>query len=117
MQDDPSPIERAFQNYQNGDLGAAETILDRISGEPSAQHLLALIRLRQGGIQEALDLLKSAVAAQPRETQTQLNYGKVLALLGRHAEAIASFKTAIALDRDNSDAILALGKSLHVLEN
>lgn len=117
MQDDPSPIERAFQNYQNGDIAAAETILDRISGEPSAQHLLALIRLRQGRIQEALDLLKSAVAAQPWETQTQLNHGKVLALLGRHAEAIASFKTAIALDRENSDAILALGKSLHDLEN
>ncbi|HEY2010233.1 MAG TPA: tetratricopeptide repeat protein [Rhizomicrobium sp.] len=117
MQDDPSPIERAFQNYQNGDIAAAETILGAISDQPSAQHLLALVRIRQGRILEALDLLASAVAAQPWEAQTQLNHGKVLAALGRHAEAIVSFKTAIALDRENNDAVLALGKSHHALEN
>jgi tetratricopeptide (TPR) repeat protein len=117
MQDHPSPIEQAFQNYRNGDLAAAEAILGGISDQPSAQHLLALVRIRQGRVLEALDLLASAVAAQPWEAQTQLNHGKVLAALGRHVEAIASFKTAIALDRENSDAVLALGKSHHALES
>jgi tetratricopeptide (TPR) repeat protein len=117
MQDSPSSMAQAFQNYQNGDIEAAEAILGRISDQPSAQHLLALVRLRQGRILEALDLLKSAVAAQPWEAQTQLNYGKVLAVLGRHSEAIVSFQTSIALSRETDDAILALGKSHHTLGN
>src|ERR1700744_2027641 len=117
MPDDPPLIEQAFQSYQNGNIAAAEAILGNISDQPSAQHLLALVRLRQGRILEALDLLASAVAAQPWEAQTQLNHGKVLAALGRHTEGIASFKAAIALDRGNSDAILSLGKSHHALEN
>ena len=117
MQDHSSPIEQAFRNYQNGDIAAAEAIIGRICDQPSAKHLLALIRLRQGRPLEALDLLNSAIVAQPWEAQTQLNRGKVLAVLGRHAEAIESFKTAIALERENSEAFLALGKSHHALEN
>ncbi len=117
MQDSPSSIAQAFQSYQNGNLEAAEAVLGRISDQPSAQHLLALVRLRQGRVLEALDLLKSAAAAQPWEAQTQLNYGKVLAALGRHSEAITSFQTSIALSRENDDAILALGKSHHALGN
>ena len=117
MPDPLSPIAQALSNYQNGDIAAAEAILCRITDQPSAQHLLALVRVRQGRVLEALDLLKKAVAAQPWETQTRLNHGKVLAALGRHAEAIESFQTAIALDPQNADALLALGKSHCALEN
>jgi len=108
-------IEEAFRHFQRDDLAAAEAILIKMPDQPSALHLLGVLRVRQHRLPEAAELLARSVAIQPREPQSQFNLGKVQLMLGRQAEAVESLRTALALDSRLIDAALALGKALHAL--
>jgi len=108
-------LEEAFQHFQRDDLATAEAILIRIPDQPSALHLLGVLRVRQRRLPEAAELLARSVAMQPREAQSQFNLGKVLAALGRQAEAVGTLRAALALDSTLMDAALVLGRALHVL--
>jgi len=114
----PTPsaqLEQAFALYQRGDLAAAEAALGPIGDHPSALHLMGLVRVRQGRLPEAADVLGRAVAAQPQEAQIHLNHGKVLAALGRHYEASLAFTSAIALEPQSSEALFRQGKALQAV--
>src|ERR1700754_4642148 len=86
-------LEQAFAQYQRGDLATAEATLGPIADHPSALHLMGLVRVRQGRLPEAVDVLSQAVAARPQEAQAHFNHGKVLAALGRHREAAGAFSS------------------------
>src|SRR3954470_5800514 len=86
-------IEQAFAQYQRGDLATAEATLGAIADHPSALHLMGLVRVRQGRLPEAADVLGQAVVARPQEAQAHFNHGKVLAALGRHSEAVGAFSS------------------------
>ena len=106
-------VQNAFALFRHGDIAGAESILLTLPDNPSALHLLGLVRVRQQRLAEAADLLALSVALQPGEAQTQLNLGKVLGTLGRHDDAIAALRLALALAPALSDANLALARSLH----
>jgi tetratricopeptide (TPR) repeat protein len=108
-------LEQGFAQYQRGDLAAAEATLGPIADHPSALHLMGLVRVRQGRLPEAADLLGQAVAARPQEAQAHFNHGKVLAALGRHYEAYLAFASVIALEPKNSDALFRQGKALQAV--
>src|ERR1700729_3211126 len=91
-------LEEALQKYQSGDLNAAEAILVPMRDHPTALHLLGVLRVRQGRLQEAVELLARSVALQPHEAQSQFNFGKVLMGLGRQAEATEALRAASRLD-------------------
>jgi tetratricopeptide (TPR) repeat protein len=108
-------LEQAFAHYQRGDLVGCEAVLEQIAGHPSALHLTGLLRVRQGRLPEAAEILARAVAAQPDEAQTHFNHGKVLAALGRHYEASLAFASAIALDPQRSEALFRQGRALQAI--
>jgi tetratricopeptide (TPR) repeat protein len=106
-------LEEAFQRYQRGDLEAAEAILGQMPSHPSALHLLGVLRVRQGRLEEAADSLAQSVAIQPHEAQAQFNFGKVLNALGRWPEAADALRAALNLDPTIVEALFVLGQSLH----
>jgi tetratricopeptide (TPR) repeat protein len=108
-------LEQAFAYYQRGDLAGSETVLEQIAEHPSALHLMGLLRVRQGRLPEAAEILARAIAAQPNEAQTHFNHGKVLAALGRHYEASLAFASAIALEPGRSEALFRQSKSLQAI--
>ena len=111
----PALLEQAFAQYQRGDLAAVEATLAPIAGHPSALHLTGLVRVRQGRLPEAADILGQAVAARPQEAQAHFNHGKVLAALGRHYEAYLAFASVVALEPQNSDALFRQAKALQAV--
>ena len=76
---------------------------------------MGLVRVRQGRVPEAADILGRAVGAQPQEAQAHFNHGKVLAMLGRYPEAAAAFGEAVALEPRHSDALFGQGKALQAM--
>ena len=108
-------LEQAFAQYQRADLVAAEATLGPIADHPSALHLMGLVRVRQGRLPEAADVLGRAVTARPEEAQAHFNYGKVLAALGRYSEAAGAFSSVVALDPQNGDALFGQGKALQAM--
>src|SRR5579862_5831889 len=108
-------LEQAFAHYQRGDLAAAETTLGPIADQPSALHLTGLVRVRQGRLPEAADILGQAIAARPGEAQAHFNHGKVLAALGRHYEAYLAFASVVALEPQNGDALFRQAKALQAV--
>jgi tetratricopeptide (TPR) repeat protein len=108
-------LEQAFAQYQRGDLAAAEAMLGPIADHPSALHLTGLVRVRQGRLPEAADILGQAVAARPQEAQAHFNHGKVLAALGRHYEAYLAFASVVVLEPQNSDALFRQAKALEAV--
>jgi tetratricopeptide (TPR) repeat protein len=106
-------LAEAFDCVQRNDLKAAEALLAKLPDHPSSLHLLGVIRVRQGQLEEASELLARSVSIRPEEAQAQLNYGKVLNVLGRHQEACEALRTALALDANLVDAAFLLGKSLY----
>jgi len=108
-------LEEAFQHFRRNDLAAAEAILLGMPDQPSALHLLGVLRVRQQRLPEAAELIARSVAIQPREAQSQFNLGKVQTALGRQAEAVESLRAALELDPSLIEAALALAKALHAL--
>jgi tetratricopeptide (TPR) repeat protein len=108
-------IDEAFEHFRRNDLVAAEAILARMPNQPSALHLLGVLRVRQHRLPEAAELLARSVAIQPQEAQAHFNLGKVQSALGRQVEAVDSLRAALALDARLSDATLILAKNLYAL--
>ena len=108
-------LEQAFAQYQRGDLATAEATRGPIADHPSALHLLGLIRVRQGRLPEAADILGQAVASRPEEAQAHFNHGKVLAALGRYPDAADAFSSVAALDPRHGEAMFGQGKALQAM--
>lgn len=108
-------IAEAFAQFRRGNLDAAEALLADQPSQPSALHLMGILRVRQGRVAEAASFLARSVALQPREAQAQFNYAKVLIVLGRHAEAETALRTALAQEGDHAEASVALATLLHGL--
>jgi type II protein arginine methyltransferase len=83
-----------------------------LNGNPDhmqANHLLGVIRFRQGRIAEAGDLLQRAAASPVATAETFNNFGAALMKLGRTEEAIAAFEQALVLMPGYADALNNLG--------
>ena len=71
---------------------------------------LALLLLKTGDLQKALDLMAEVVAAVPSIALLHYNQGLVLRAAGRDEAATAAFKKALELDSGYLDAHHELGK-------
>ena len=72
----------------------------------------ALLWLRGGRVQLALDYAERAVAADPQRARAQHLRGLALQATGRGVEAVAGLRHAVALDARLIDARLDLGNAL-----
>ena len=109
-------MPRASQHVQQGEFPQAEALLAPfLTAAPDANvlHLMGMIRIRLQRLEEAVEFLSRAHAADPRQHKIALNLGKTLAGLGRRDEAITAFRAAVALRPDLIEAYSELGRSLH----
>ena len=112
-------IERTFQiaveHHQAGQLSQADALYRQIlAREPKhadALHHLGLIA-HQGGRNEAVDLIRQAIALRPNFPQAFNNLGNVLREKGKPQEAIVAYRQAIARKSNYAEAYSNLGNAL-----
>src|SRR5258706_8406030 len=92
------PLQQAYSHFQEGRLDEADEsfriVLDANPDHMQANHLLGVIRFRQGRIVDAGDLLKPAAASPAATAQTHNNFAPALMKLGRTEQAIAAVEPA-----------------------
>lgn len=78
----------------------------------SAIHLsLALELMEAGRNDEAITELRALVEREPKSLDAQINLGAALSRIERFGDAIAAYQAALAIDPDNSVALLSLVKA------
>jgi predicted O-linked N-acetylglucosamine transferase (SPINDLY family) len=114
----PEAMRLAVEHHRSNRLSQAETIYRQVLGvqpnNPDALYLLGVIAQQVGRHADAVDLLRRAVAADPRHAAWRSTYGVSLALSGEVDEAIHQFEQAIILDPNLPDAHLNLGNSFNL---
>src|SRR5438876_11441259 len=101
-------FERAVAFHHQGRLEEAARLYCAVLGaDPShfgSLHNLGSLSTQRGKPAEAVTLLQSALALQPRSTMAHISLGNAFQALGRFEEAMACFERALAIDPDLPDA-------------
>jgi len=108
-------LAQAHQCLARRDVAGAEAALVPLmrTGHPDMLSMLGAVRLFQGRLAEAVDVLTRGRAAAPRDAGMALNLGRALGGLGRLDEAEAALRDALALQRDSIEARFELAALLH----
>ncbi|MBS1723683.1 MAG: tetratricopeptide repeat protein [Armatimonadetes bacterium] len=112
-------IERALDEHQKGNLGAAAMlygqILDRDPDNFDAQHLLGVAAYQSGNHSEALDLLTKAIKVHPGAADAYSNRSAVFMALGRFEEALTDCLMALQIAPGSPDVEFNAGNALAML--
>ena len=104
---------------RRGELAGAQRlcrdILARHPDHHEALHLLAELHMQAGSHQEALTLVRQAIALAPAEAAYHFTLGALLRLRGHPGEAARAYERAIALRPDFVEALYNLGVILQHL--
>jgi tetratricopeptide (TPR) repeat protein len=111
--DIPDALKLASNQIDAGKLAPAENVLrDVLTKQPKnpvAIHLLGLIAHRVGRIDEALQLISSAIELAPTNAQFHRNIGEMYRMAKRVDEAVAYGEKAVQLDPKDPIAHSNLG--------
>jgi len=103
-------LRGAVAAHQAGDRVQAEKlyrlVLSNDKRNPEALHFLGLLRAESGQLDEAAQLLKKAIRANPKSADLHANLGRILSLLDRSHDALQSYEKALALDPDHPAALI-----------
>lgn len=114
-----SRLKDAVAHHRRGDLARALAGYDEIlaidPGFFDALHLKGVIAAQQGRSDEAVSLMRRALAVMPDHAGAHGNLGNLLLRLGRAEEALASFDALIAQQPGNAGAQAARAAALHML--
>ncbi len=106
-------LDDAVEAHRGGDLDAAErgyrAILGVAAGHFQALNLLGVVCAQTGRRDEALTLLRRAVALRPSDAEARKNLGLACELSGDLATAATHYARAVALDPRLADAQFGLG--------
>jgi tetratricopeptide (TPR) repeat protein len=95
-------LQQALALHRVGDLAGAERtyreVLHLQREEPSALHLLGVVRGQRGDYPEAIALIRRAMRVAPAGAVMLSDLGMALAGAGRTADAIEAYSRAIAMD-------------------
>lgn len=109
-------LNEAVACQQRNDPEQAGLICQRIlqvqPGQADALHLLGLLSHQCGDDEAAVRLLEEAIRNRKGDGQLYYSKGVVLSRLGRHAEAVAANRRALALDPNLTEARLNQGCAL-----
>ncbi|MGX7925533.1 tetratricopeptide repeat-containing sulfotransferase family protein [Tsuneonella sp. HG094] len=94
-----------------GAFDEVESICLPLGSEPAAQQVLAQAARLSGDARTASDRLGALVAKNPADSRLLNNYGNALIDAGHVKEAIAAFEKASALDPNNPQVWLNLGRA------
>ncbi|MFK7931123.1 MAG: sulfatase-like hydrolase/transferase [Myxococcota bacterium] len=109
-------LVRGACRFEADDLQAAAADLEQVLGEDEAnsdvRYLLGMVRLRQGRVPDAVELLKAQVAMTPQVGLAQAALGLAYVDLGRPQDALGPLRVA-APNRDTGvEPALALSRIL-----
>jgi tetratricopeptide (TPR) repeat protein len=111
--DVPAMLQAALAHHQAGRLVQAEAfyrqILEAEPGHADALHLLGMIALQEGKLDNAVDLIGRAIHANPLNPMCYLNLGIALEDQGKLDAAIDSFRKTLELKPDYAEALVNLG--------
>ena len=106
-------LQSALQAHQAGRLDEADAVyrdlLVRHPDHPDALHLRGLVAHQRGDGATAVALIGGAIRVSPTVARYHNNLGRALALLGRLAEAEASYRHALDLEPGYAEAAKNLG--------
>jgi Flp pilus assembly protein TadD len=106
-------LSEAIELFRQGDVQNAaancELLLQRNPGHAEANHLLGAIRFQQGSTEEAVSLLKRAVASPLATAEMHNHLGSAYYRLGRKPEARDCFERALAITPGYPEALHNLG--------
>jgi predicted O-linked N-acetylglucosamine transferase (SPINDLY family) len=113
-------VQAKFQHgmalHQQGKFSEAECIYEDVLRQAPAHfdalHLLGVIALQSGNAQRGIDLIKKAIAINPRVAAAHSNLGRAFKELKRPSDAVASHNKAIALDPKYAEAYNSRGNAL-----
>ena len=116
----PELLKQAIALHQQGRLDVAEPIYQEILQlQPEhfdALHLLGVIALQKGQLQDSINLIKRAIAVDSSQSAAYSNLGNALMSLQQPEEALASYERAIALKPDYAEALNNRGMALRALQ-
>ena len=91
----------ATARYSQGQFKEAASLYRKILAvEPAhfdSNHMLGVLRARQGRYEEAAEALANALKAMPHNAEALSNYGNVLTVLGHLEEALMAYEAALTL--------------------
>lgn len=112
-------LEDALLLYDKGKSSEAEILSRQLLGmtpeNPTVLHLLGLIAVQRGQLQEALELIGHALKVDSGNAMALMNYGNVLGALGNPEKALMSYDSALAIEPKNVMAWNSRGAALHRL--
>ena len=112
-------LMQAFALHKAGELGKAEPLYkDVLRAAPKhfdALHMLGIVHLQTGRNEEALRLIKKAVAVNPKDPIALNNQGNTQQTLRRYKDALASYDRVLSLKPDYDEAFKNKGDVLQIL--
>lgn len=112
-------LGQAIAQLQQGKLGAAEAIFQRIlqlkADHADANHLLGVIAIQRGQYDSAIRLIAKAIKSNPGASMFHNNYAYTLNSQGRWKEALSASERAIQLGPDLPEAHHNRGNALRAL--
>ena len=88
-------VALARLRWEQGDMGTARQLLERVPGDAAASRLLAEIAIAEDRV-DADELGRLESAAAGGDPEARLAYGRALAAAGRHGPAIEELLAAVA---------------------
>lgn len=112
-------ISRAVALHRAGQVDQAERLYHEVlrvnQNHPDALHLLGVIALQRGDLNQAVTCLRQAIAAAPDLAMAHDTLGTALARLGRQAEAVKSYQRSLRLRPDFPATLTNMGVALAAL--
>lgn len=112
-------VQQARNAFNSGDWARAEqlcrSVLNARAASIDALNLLAVITARTRRTEEAADLLRRAVTADPDNPSAHNNHGNLLRGLNRCADALDSYQRALNLKPDYAEAYFNRANALQDL--
>jgi tetratricopeptide (TPR) repeat protein len=112
-------LAEAVRLHRTGALTQAERVYRRILNTRSdhfeARHLLGLLRLHQGRVCEAFELVAAALAARPDYVPALSTQALLFVQSGRLEEALASLDRALLIEPDSAELLNDRGNTLNEL--
>src|SRR5215475_3856572 len=109
-------LASALRDHQRGRLAAAarryQSILEQLPAHADALHLLGVVAMQQGRVEQAVELIRRAIAANPAVADYHSNLAEAYRILDRLDEAVASGQAALRLRPDFPAAANNLGLTL-----
>ncbi|MBT3534124.1 MAG: tetratricopeptide repeat protein, partial [Rhodospirillaceae bacterium] len=101
MTDSETNLNQAREWHRQGDIARAkaayEAILQAEPDNAQARHLLGVAALQTGDPRQAITMISGAIEIDGGDPQFHNNLGEALRALGRHDEALASYRQARVL--------------------